>query len=440
MKCTECQENLVGHQEQLLEGPERAALEEHLSQCPACRSEQAAVAQLHQRLVARGELVASVGMVNRVMTRIRQTETPAKARAAAPGPFWKWLVGLGMAGATAAVALLLFSPGAQLRASEVMSRGITAARQLTSIHLQCRVRTAPADNFAHIDPRNEFVPVELWKELGTVPKWRIEKPGRFAVMDGQSTVLFMRNVNAAYKVPRAARDAFDTRWLHEMAIIETALETELRNAQSRGWKMDVKRESTVSGTAEAVVVIEAKANVPEGDYLKNKFFTTADTRRVYRFDDQSGRLQAVQVYLQESTGETLVFEVDRIDYNQPIPAAVFTAQLPDDVRWIQDRPRSADPQFAKLTAQEAARTFFEACGREDWETVGKFWSLPLDGRLKSYLGGIQIVSLGEAFTSAVSKAKFVPYEIRLRDGGVKKHNLALKQHADIGGWYVDGGL
>ena len=54
------------------------------------------------------------------------------------------------------------------------------------------MRTAPADNFSYINPKTEFSSIELWKELDGQKRWRIEKPGRIAWMDGQSTGLYLR--------------------------------------------------------------------------------------------------------------------------------------------------------------------------------------------------------------------------------------------------------
>ena len=51
-----------------------------------------------------------------------------------------------------------------------------------------------------------------------------------------------------------------------------------------------------------------------------------------------------------------------------------------------------------MTAEQAARAFFEACGREDWDEAGKFTSL-INERVKQAYGGLEIVSLGESFTS-----------------------------------------
>jgi hypothetical protein len=108
-----------------------------------------------------------------------------------------------------------------------------------------------------------------------------------------------------------------------------------------------------------------------------------------------------------------------------------------------------DAQYARYTGntpEQAAKTFFEACSREDWTEAAKFWPpgsrYPLDDRLKNYFGGLQIVSLGKPFTGWIAGKKaggvWVPYEIRLKNGRVK--HFALQLQLDNKSWCVEGGL
>jgi hypothetical protein len=93
-----------------------------------------------------------------------------------------------------------------------------------------------------------------------------------------------------------------------------------------------------------------------------------------------------------------------------------------------------------MTAEQATRAFFEACGSSNWDEVGKFMPMPLNDKLKQMLGGINIVSIGESFTSAGSPSVFVPYEIKFGNGQNAKHNLALRKDNSTGRWFFDGGL
>ena len=195
------------------------------------------------------------------------------------------------AAATAVILIALFSPSKiQAAAVEVMTKGAEAAANLTSIHLRGRLRTAPQDNFSYINPDMDFYPVELWKQFGTELKWRVDKPGRFAVMDGQSTVLYIKPANYGMKLSKATPSAFDTQWLHEMADVSRSLNDELAAIKAHGWPVTLAQQQGADGNMKSVVTVEAKSGVADNDYLKNKFFHTADTRRVYVFDNQSQRL------------------------------------------------------------------------------------------------------------------------------------------------------
>ena len=98
--------------------------------------------------------------------------------------------------------------------------------------------------------------------------------------------------------------------------------------------------------------------------------------------------------------------------------------------------------------------------------MGKFWPQALDERDKKYLGGMEVVSLGKPFKARTSIAAllelrpnlrdqfrgmgnqkdfqgpqvYVPYEIRLKDGNVKKWQLAIRCDNPEHRWYFDGGL
>ena len=96
-----------------------------------------------------------------------------------------------------------------------------------------------------------------------------------------------------------------------------------------------------------------------------------------------------------------------------------------------------------MKPEEAARAFFEACSKKDWKKARKFWISSIDEKFKESLGGLEIISIGEAFKSkkyAKYPGCFVPYEIKLKNGQVRKHNLALKKRKPANRFIVDGGL
>ena len=354
---------------------------------------------------------------------------------------WGWGLGA-IAGATAVMLIVLApSPKAYGKAISVMSNGVRAVARLTSVHMHGRLRTNPRENFSAIIPDADFVSLELWKQFSPDLKWRVELPGRVAVMDGQSTVLFIKPDFATKVGP--SQSAFDTQLYHEIANISGALEREIAAIKAHGWPVTLAQEQGPDGKAKSMVTIEAGSGLPDSDYLRNAFFMTADTRRVYVFDQQTELLETVRVYLHTGAGDRLVFETEGIDYNQAIDPGVFHLDLSANVKWQQDMQVLPDnARYAAMTPEQAARAFLEAVGREDWSEAEKFDS-PITDSFKQDRGGLQVISLGTAFTSAISAvngARFVPYEIRLKTGQINKHNLALKKDKNTGRWFVDGGI
>jgi hypothetical protein len=419
MNCAECRDNLVACAEGLLDRDESLHCRAHLDTCADCRAEYKAITSLQQSLIARGQAAAEVRLVESVMQRVRQEQSkPERETIMSKLLKHRWRFGLGAAGFAAVVILIfiLSTPKIQAAAAEVMTKGAKAVAKLTSIHLRGQLRTFPGDNFSFINADSPFYTIELWKQFEPELKWRVEKPQRVVVMDGQSTVMLMKTGDTGVKFPQRTESAFDTEWLHRIANLSNTISNELDNARAKGWKLNLTEETGTDGRLKSVITVLVKSGVPDNDYCKNTFMGNADTRRVYRFDAQSQLLESVQIYLTRSSGEVHIFDLSQIDYNQPIDPGVWKLELPKDVSWAQLPEQLSklpdNEKYASMTAEQAARAFFEACSREDWNEAGKFMS-PINDRLKEYLGGVKIISLGEPFTSKNYPGRLVPYEIKL---------------------------
>jgi hypothetical protein len=439
MNCAECRDNLVACLEGLLEPELAGQCRAHLETCAACRAEHASFSQLQARLVAAGRLAAEVSLTQGVMQRVQRVQTKSEGMTIMSKLLkHRWGFGLGALAGTAAIVLFiaLALPGnVQAKAADVLARGAQAVAKLTSIHLRGQLRTLPADNFSYINPDRDFYTIELWKQFEPELKWRVDKPGRLAVMDGQSTLLYINSAKHAAKHPGPSRSAFDTDWLHRIANLSNTISNELRNAQARGWKLDLTEETGADGRAKSVVTVFVKSGVPDNDYCKNTFLDNADTRRVYKFDSQTERLDSVQIFLARASGEVQIFDLNQIEYNQPLDPKLWQVELPADVSWYEQPQKLPDNEkYASMTAGEAARAFFEACGRQDWAEAAKFYS-PMDARIKEYLGGLQIVSLGQEFTSKSYPGRFIPYEIKLPG---MEFNLRLSNSNSAGRYVITG--
>jgi hypothetical protein len=415
MKCHECGELLAAYIDGLLDADGHNRIESHLAECSACRAELDAVRQLTVRLARHGRAAPRVSFETAVMDRIVHVQTREIRRLKMRKRFRV----LGLSGAaTVTAALLLVSnfwsvqpAAAEKSAATVLAQGAEAVQNPSTVHIVAKMRTIGHDNFSMIGADYEFVPVEIWRQFGHKSKWRVEKPGRVAVMNGDSTEMLVQP-DVVVQFPKPSYGAFDTGWLLALANVQDMITHELRAAQARGWKLTMGHETVAAGEILRVTV-EAKSGLPADDYLKNKFFEDADMRRVYRFDAKTKRLEGFDAYLHQKSGDVLILTVRQIDYDKPIDPAVFVLKLPEKVNLVREPQRLPDNQkYERMTPAEAAKAFFEACAKKNWNEVQKFLS-PCDERLKDYLGGLEIIRLGTPFRSKGYGGWFVPYEIRV---------------------------
>jgi hypothetical protein len=150
----------------------------------------------------------------------------------------------------------------------------------------------------------------------------------------------------------------------------------------------------------------------------------------------------MQLIVHAAGGDASVFEILGVTYNEPVDPALFTLTLPEDV--VRDVSSAEMPTANRPLPQspkEAAQILFDALSREDWELARTIW--PRSGfsdESKRDMGGLKVISLGEPFQSMFYRGWFVPYEIRLKNGYVKKHNLAVRNDNPAHRWVFDGGL
>ncbi|MGD0516425.1 MAG: hypothetical protein ABSA26_02735 [Thermoguttaceae bacterium] len=320
---------------------------------------------------------------------------------------------------------------------------IKAPSKMSSVHIQGKIRTPPADNFSAINTDLDFVPIESWKEFGEKPKHRVEKPKRVLVMDGNTTVMLI-NSKIAVKLPFPTPGAFDSRWMLNFSEVQDLL-AGMRNVLTAGGG-DLKFASDeVNGVKILLVTYEEKARLIKGrEYLKNKFIDDSDTRQVYRFDAATKRLEKVSIYLQDENKETLIFETTNIEYDKPIDPALFTFKLPEGVEWYKEPPRPGklpdNEKYEKMTPKEATTTFFDACSKENWDEAVKFMPELINNFQKEELDGLQVISIGEPYQEKNYPGWLVPCEIKLKNGEVNKSNLRLNNDNPGKRYVVEGGL
>jgi len=325
-------------------------------------------------------------------------------------------------------------------ANSILGKSIEALTNVKTVYMEFTVRTYEGENFEFIDMNAGFVNHKLWKMFGNSSKWRIEKPGRTVVMDGKNQYLYVSGP-AGFAVV-GSTDGNIVEWMKILLDPGKILQTEKDFAA----KHDAKYQVVEKGNT-IVLTVKAKAL---GDfrntYALNKSIDESNNRRVYTFDKSTNLLKSLQVYIEADKNETEILHLSTIKYDEPIADSTFVITLPENIKWVPFDKIMNDKHtgMAGVTSEEAAKMFFEAWRKEDWKTVDQLMPGFLNSAevqlVKSEFGGLTIISIGKAFKSGRYVGEFVPYEIRLKSGRVKKMNLALRNDNPDRKWVVDGGF
>ena len=215
-------------------------------------------------------------------------------------------------------------------AAQVLQDAIDAVSDLWSVHMKAKMRTRPSDNFSNIGLNYDFAEIEMWKHIDATGRlqWRVEKPGRVLLMDGQNTTMLIRPNHGVLRKKVLPLGCYDS-WSGRLLNVHDLLDNELQRAKQnpdhelRLWHEEIEGEDKI------VLEVDVAANVPEDDYLRNKFITDSDHLKVYQFDAKTKLLESLQVYVHDEDKDVLIFEVTDIEYNIEIDESVFALDLPD---------------------------------------------------------------------------------------------------------------
>lgn len=182
------------------------------------------------------------------------------------------------------------------------------------------------------------------------------------------------------------------------------------------------------------------AGTPE--HLRNTGLGSANHVRQYRLDPESKRLKSLDILLHAREGDVLVFRTVNIEYDGVLRPDLFVLEIPEDASWhLREDELSAEDIPQDASPREAAQRFFEALSERDWGTVAAYWgSDRVPEVLKTHFGGLELLELGETYQAPNYPGWYVPYKVRMPDGRLIEHNLAVQTYKTLHGYYIDGGL
>jgi len=340
--------------------------------------------------------------------------------------------------AAAVVAVLVvfpifFSIGNTAKAMNLLNESIAKTQNLSTMIIKFLVRTLPQDNFDYINLNENFVEHTILKDF-SAQIWRVEKPQIAAIFDGEKSLLWHKNINELVVIEGEGGIFGElNRYLLEP---QNLLQNAQILAKSKGAKVDFKENDT-----QIVLTIEAKAQGDfTNDYLKNSSVAESDNRQVYVFDKKTKLLQSFEIFILENAKYVSVIKTESITYNVPIDKNEILF-LPKNLTQIVITDDIQNSSMTNISAKEAAEKIFNALHNKDLTPVKESFQGYSENVLKmTNLWGLEVLEIGEPFKSGEYIGEFVPYKIKLSNGRVKQHNLAIRNDNKNKVWVIDGGI
>lgn len=362
---------------------------------------------------------------------LRQKVRKVLARDQRTGIARKWLFGGISLSAVASVLLLMFLPSG-ISAKEILTHAIDAFENTESIDMVVEVRTRPVENFRYIDINENFINHNiLIASSDSILRWRIDKGERIATGNGNDIYTWIPSLNLGWHIKGSDNEnvlGYLATLLKPWEILQAELDNCISNSNVE-YKVNKKEN-------EIILTIHA---YPQGNfdnpYLLNTSISESESIRKYLIDADSKRLKSVAISVVSGKREVVVLRISNISYGM---LSENICMLADGIRFVEfnDQPDG----LKGLSAEEAASTFLNAFADWNEDIIDKMMAREIQNAIyKKHYQGASLDSIGSAFTSGLGNSVFVPYTLKLRDGTLQRHNIAL-QETGSGGWIVVGGL
>lgn len=442
MKCNQFQDNLTDLLAGDMTAAEQQQMEQHIASCPACAAEYRSAREALDAVAPHCDLCTPAGMKERILAAARAASAQNDANAApAPrrprrGRMFRLAAGALSAAAVVAVALVVGLNTPVRAARNCFRQAVASMSDARSLRMDVRIRTDPQENFAYTNPSLDFVPVSIETVYTPELKWRIEKPERKALYDGEAIYQWLGSGDGYILYP-------DANLLGEVSLLldprMLLLEEEQMTASTPGATYRIVR------AADAVlltVTCPAQGDYRQSDYMLNTSIAESNTRREYRFDPDNGRLLAARIWAVTDRGERQILDLERIEYDPELSADALTAR-PGDIAWVDLRKAPDGKRLAGIDAKQAGEMILHALTGWDEDILDEalyFFGPNERQALRAQYGGAVPTAISEPVQSGEYPGRFIPCKLLLRDGKTRKIMLALRNDTPNGVWVIDGGI
>ena len=447
MNCDECKKEMVNLFDTNMDPVLKNSILEHISQCSDCQKEYERTLDIILMMKPKRQPNAPFQLKQNIMNRLKMEDTEMKTqdpKVKKISPRFKKILMVAAVVAMAMVIIPIVNSNTKIfnstarAANSLIDNSIRASQLVKSMVVKMKVRTLPNDNFSLVGPDYEMVSHSIYKSFGNPQKWRVEKPGRVVVCNGGYQYMHLVSMQEFFKAPTYYNMIEGFRILFEPEKILIKEQYGLKKNGST-LAMEVK-----NGLVYLTVTDNAQGDFTN-DYMLNTSIEESNNRREYVFDNETKLLKGLKIYLVEEEKETLIVNLESIEYNVDIDSSLFALDIPKGQEWIDLAVVPKGEVFTNITSKQAAEILFNGLSRKDWSLVAPaLIHYESDGELSSNMkekfGGLTLLQLGEPFKSGQYAGEFVPFEIRLKSGKIVRHNLALRNDNPNGVWLVDGGF
>ena len=304
-----------------------------------------------------------------------------------------------------AVGVLFWSPSRQTASAAEMLRAVAAAGQAY-------------DGWIHMDI---VVPEEAWKEQGFVRGAFHAQPAKsILALDGEDArgrqVIWLdANTRTRLTYSSASNELVIER-VHDQAGVPDRPLRLLRSDQKQATG-DLRSSLLMSPSMEAITLLIdngwCRVSVQQEEAY-DRYTLTFNAEKL--LDPEAATEMSLALLVDRQT-ERLARWSDLDAEHRERMALAFRYGAPDlnDI-YVLGVPRSAkivdktqafevpqtqaarsEPGSDAFLAEEAAAAFFQACHDQDWQRVGQLFGTDLSTRVKRYLGGLRVITLGKAF-------------------------------------------
>ncbi|MDD3890822.1 MAG: hypothetical protein PHE03_00780, partial [Bacteroidales bacterium] len=371
MDCEKCKQEMVNLFDTNVDSMLQESILKHINQCSDCQKEYHNALEIISMLKPKLQPNAPFLLKQNIMNQLKMEDTEMKTqdpKVKKISPRFKKIL---MVAAIVTMAMVIIpivnnNPnvfnGTARAANSLFENSIRATQLVKSMIVKLKVRTLANDNFSLIGANYEMVNHTIYKSFSNPDKWRVEKPGRVVVCDGEFQYMHIISTQKFIKAPSYYSMIEDFKVLLEP---EKILIKEQYNLKKDGsvLTMEVK-----DGLVYLTVTDKAQGDFTN-DYMLNTSIEESNNRREYVFDNETKLLKGLKIYLVEEEKETLIVNLESIEYNVDIDSSLFALDIPKGQEWIDLAVVPKGEVFTNITSKKAAEILFNGLSKKDWSLV-----------------------------------------------------------------------